>query len=73
MAQAILDSLKSHVEQHCNKSFSKFQALSYKTQVVAGLNYLFKVQVDDSIIHIKIHKPLPHTQKEPVLMEVTTE
>lgn len=65
--------MKPHVEQHCNKSFSTFHALSCKTQVVAGLNYLFKVQADDSIINVKIHKPLPHTQKEPVLMEVNAE
>ncbi len=36
---------------------------------VAGTNYLVKVKVDgNEYIQVKVHKPLPHTQKEPVLM-----
>lgn len=49
-----------------------FVGVNVKTQVVAGLNYLFEVQIgDEEVVHVKIHKPLPHTGQPPVLMTVT--
>jgi hypothetical protein len=47
-----------------------FEAVSFQTQVVAGLNYLFKVKCDDKVIHVKVCKPLPHTNKPPFVMAV---
>ena len=43
-----------------------------KTQVVAGINYLFKIEVDNGeYLHVKVYKPLPYTQQPPEVSEVT--
>mmetsp|Transcript_78260 Transcript_78260/g.153617 ORF Transcript_78260/g.153617 Transcript_78260/m.153617 type:complete len:99 (+) Transcript_78260:42-338(+) len=68
--QAILESVKGEVEAHLGKTFSVFQAISYTTQVVAGVNYIIKTKCDDIVAHIKIAKPLPHTNKPPFMMAV---
>ena len=44
--------------------------LSYSTQVVAGVNYLIKLQSSDKYIHIKVCKPLPHTNQQPFLLAI---
>jgi len=67
---AILDAVKDAVLQ--GKTPAVFEAVQFTTQVVAGTNYLFKVKVDDEVWHVKVHKPLPHTQKQPELMSFTT-
>ena len=47
--------------------------IAVKSQVVAGMNYWFKVQIDgDEYIHVKIYKSLPHTQMPPEITEVQT-
>lgn len=68
--QAILDAVKSEVEAHFSKELSVFQAISFTTQVVAGINYLIKVKCDEDIAHVKICKPLPHTNKPPFLLAI---
>lgn len=35
---------------------SSIDVLSYKTQVVAGLNYFVKVRIDGKIFHLRIYK-----------------
>ena len=52
--QSIIDSIKEAVESGIGKTFTKFKGLSYKSQVVAGTNYYFKVETDDDIIHLKV-------------------
>jgi hypothetical protein len=53
-----------------------FKAIHFKTQVVAGVNYKIKVQAaeegENVYLHVKVAKPLPHTQQPPFLMEVTS-
>jgi cystatin-A/B len=45
--------------------------VAVKKQVVAGINYWFKVQVGESnFIHVKIFKPLPYTNQPPEVNEV---
>jgi cystatin-A/B len=47
--------------------------MSVKAQVVAGMNYLVKIQVaPDEYIHVKIYKPLPHTHNPPSISEYHT-
>lgn len=70
--QTILDSVREEVEARLEKKFSVFQAISFTTQVVAGVNYIFKVRCDDHIAHVKVAKPLPHTNQPPFLMAVDT-
>eukprot|EP00928_Gymnodinium_smaydae_P012568 TRINITY_DN14558_c0_g2_i2.p1 TRINITY_DN14558_c0_g2~~TRINITY_DN14558_c0_g2_i2.p1 ORF type:complete len:224 (+),score=53.97 TRINITY_DN14558_c0_g2_i2:74-673(+) len=43
--------------QGMNAAFSEFEPLSYKTQVVAGMNYFVKVKVGPtSYVHLRIYK-----------------
>lgn len=71
--QEILQKVKAELEEKLQKSLTNLQALSYVTQVVAGVNYIMKVNCDDQIIHVKIHKPLPHTNMDPSVMAVAHE
>lgn len=67
-----MESLREEIESKVGKKITKFNAVSYKSQVVAGTNYSFKVEIDDDIIHVKISKPLPHTNLPPQLTTVET-
>lgn len=67
--QAILAGVKDAVESHLGKTFTSFVALEFTTQVVAGVNYLFKVQADDEFLIVKVCKPLPHTNQPPFMLE----
>jgi len=50
---------------------SHFTPVASKKQVVAGINYLVKVQVGDAdYVHVKIFKPLPHTGNPAEVKEV---
>jgi len=63
--QNMADGVKSAVEAKTNQSFAMFKVISFKSQVVAGTNYLMKIQVseaDEGCIHIKIFQPLPYTK-----------
>ena len=66
----MLVTVKNAVETELGKTFATFRGLSFTTQVVAGTNYLFKVDVGGEYIHVKVHKPLPHTGNPPHLMKV---
>jgi hypothetical protein len=68
--QVILHTVKSEIESHLGNPVKELRALKVTTQVVAGTNYLMKVKADDKIIHVKIHKPLPHRQENPHLMAI---
>uniref|UniRef100_A0A4W2F2T4 Cystatin domain-containing protein n=1 Tax=Bos indicus x Bos taurus TaxID=30522 RepID=A0A4W2F2T4_BOBOX len=41
--QAIADKVKSQLEEKENKKFPVFKAVKFRSQVVAGMNYLIKV------------------------------
>lgn len=69
--RAILLSVKSDVEQRLSQQFSVFEAVAFRTQVVAGTNYMFKVRIgEDSCIHVKVCKPLPHTNQPPFVLSL---
>ena len=56
----ILNEIKPKVEAQMNTTYTTFEALSYKTQVVAGINYTIEVNVGDSKkVFVKVFKPLP--------------
>ncbi|EPQ13397.1 Cystatin-A [Myotis brandtii] len=62
--QEIANEVKPQLEAQTNETYEEFEAIEYKTQVVAGINYYIKVRVGhDSYIHIKIFKPLPQQQQ----------
>lgn len=69
--RAILLSVKSDVERRLSQQLSVFEAIAYRTQVVAGMNYIFKVRTgEDSYIHVKVCKPLPHTNQPPFVLSL---
>lgn len=71
--QTILQQAKADLETKLGKSFSEVRALVFTTQVVAGVNYVMKVVADGVYYHVKIHKPLPHTNQAPFVMDVDSQ
>ena len=62
---------KARVEEHTGKTYTMFEVVAVKTQVVAGTNHKMKIQVaDEEYIHIIIFEPLAHTQEPPSLTNV---
>ncbi|XP_075413281.1 cystatin-A [Tenrec ecaudatus] len=58
--QEMVNEVKSQLEEQTNESYEEFEAVEYKTQVVAGVNYYVKIRVgDEKYIHIKMFKSLP--------------
>ncbi|XP_022370924.1 cystatin-A isoform X1 [Enhydra lutris kenyoni] len=52
--------VKPQLEEKANETYEEFEAVEYKTQVVAGINYYIKVRVGgNSYIHMKVFKGLP--------------
>jgi cystatin-A/B len=68
--QEILDSVRDSVEKELHHHFSSFEAVSYTTQVVAGINYIMVVNTGEEYLHVKIAKPLPYRNEPPFLMSV---
>ena len=66
--QTVLDSVKHEIEARLGRPVNKLSAVKVITQVVAGVNYLIKAVADDTIVHAKICKPLPHTGQSPFLL-----
>merc|ERR1712039_776071 len=66
---AMVDGLRDTALQQAQASgwngiFERWEAKDVKTQVVAGMNYFVKVAISDAeCVHLRIHKPLPHTGK----------
>ncbi|CAJ0956509.1 unnamed protein product [Ranitomeya imitator] len=65
--QAACNKVKAQFLKQSGTNATKFVALVYKSQVVAGKNYLVKVDTGDQFCHLKIFVPLPHTGEEPQL------
>uniref|UniRef100_A0A8D1DVJ5 Cystatin domain-containing protein n=1 Tax=Sus scrofa TaxID=9823 RepID=A0A8D1DVJ5_PIG len=56
--------VKPQLEEKTKKTYEKFEAIIYRTQVVAGINYYIKVHVGgNSYVHIKVFKSLPYQNK----------
>ena len=68
----VLAQVKAEVEAKENSSFQVFEAVTFTSQVVAGTNFLIKVKYDGGYMHVKVHRPLPHTNQGPSLMEHET-
>ena len=62
----VANEVKPKVEAALNATFTTWEAVSYKAQVVAGTNFLIKVKVD---VHIKVFRPLPCNGTELELLE----
>ncbi|XP_032755163.1 cystatin-A-like [Rattus rattus] len=57
--QEIANEVKAQLEEKTNKKCEKYEAVEYKTQVVAGINYFIKMDMGhDCFTHIKVFKGL---------------
>ncbi|XP_047424810.1 cystatin-A5-like [Mugil cephalus] len=80
--QRICDEVKGQVEEQTKKKYGIFRALHYRSQVVAGTNYLIKVNSGPSShLHVIVFEALPchggqksvsgleegHTKEDPLL------
>ena len=54
--QELVDGLKEAIHGHVGKAYPKLQAVSYKSQCVAGTNYFIKVDAGDEHIHLRVFK-----------------
>uniref|UniRef100_A0A8C9LF43 Cystatin domain-containing protein n=1 Tax=Pavo cristatus TaxID=9049 RepID=A0A8C9LF43_PAVCR len=68
-----LNIVKPQLERRENKTYNTFTAIIYRTQVVAGTNYLIKVQnSDDGYVHLRVFQALPHENQGPSLTDYQT-
>ncbi|XP_055013555.1 uncharacterized protein LOC129410137 [Boleophthalmus pectinirostris] len=69
--QAICDSVKRDVEEKRGEKYETFEAISYRTQTVAGYNYFVKVHIgQNKHLELVVFVGLPHTNSGPVLQSV---
>ena len=68
--QTLAKGMKDQVEKQLGQTFDRFDAVVFSTQVVAGTNYLIKVQVgEEKFVHIKVHVPLAFKNAPNELLE----
>ncbi|XP_026716930.1 cystatin-A-like [Athene cunicularia] len=71
--QHIVNQVKPQFESRVNGTCDIFQAIVYRTQVVAGINYFIKVQVSNTdYVHLRVFQSLPHENQGPSLVSFET-
>lgn len=69
--ESILKNLKSNIEERVNKELLILEGDSYKTQVVAGINYFIKAKIGkDEFIFVKVFRDLPCNNEMDKLISV---
>ncbi|XP_053156794.1 cystatin-B-like [Hemicordylus capensis] len=72
--QKLVDQVKPQIEEKENKSYPVFNAIEFKTQVVAGINYFIKVDVGEAVyMHLNVFQSLPQQHEGPSLSGYQTE
>ncbi|KAK0064893.1 cystatin-A [Biomphalaria pfeifferi] len=62
----LINQVRHDLESKVGTTFTIYEAVSFKIQVVAGLNFFIKIQIEvDLYIHVRIFRPLPHTETGP--------
>ncbi|XP_046438913.1 cystatin-B-like [Daphnia pulex] len=57
--QTLVEQVKDQITGKMNGTFEVFEAITFKSQVVAGRNYFVKIHVgNDKCIHARIYKNL---------------
>ena len=65
----LVNNIKNQFEQLSGKKVNIFIPISYRTQVVNGINYYIKALVNDKkYVHLKIYEALPHEKIQPKLI-----
>ncbi|KAK6169441.1 hypothetical protein SNE40_020498 [Patella caerulea] len=58
--QKLCDLIRDDLEKRVGRKFTKYRAVEYKSQVVAGMNYIVKIHVGNGeSIHVQFFNPLP--------------
>ncbi|XP_042644798.1 cystatin-A [Tyto alba] len=71
--QYMVNQVKPQFESRENRTYDIFQAIVYRTQVVAGINYFIKVQTSDAdYVHLRVFQSLPHENQGPSLVSFQT-
>ncbi|KFP16245.1 Leukocyte cysteine proteinase inhibitor 1, partial [Egretta garzetta] len=71
--QHIVDEVKQDFQERTNMTFSMFKAISYRSQVVSGTNYIIKVQASETeYFHLKVFQSLPQEDQGPKLVSFQT-
>ncbi|XP_074013795.1 cystatin-A-like [Numenius arquata] len=71
--QQIANEVKPQLESRENRTYGIFNAIVYRSQVVAGINYFIKVQVcDTDYVHLRVFQALPHENQGPSLVSFQT-
>ncbi|KAM6384681.1 cystatin-A-like [Alca torda] len=66
--QRMANEVKPQLEMKANRKYDIFNAIIYRTQVVAGVNYFIKVQVSDAeYVHLRVFQSLPYENQGPRL------
>ena len=68
--QQLADSIRLDVETQLGTTFSKYNVVSYRTQVVAGTNYSITIEVDSGLIHVNAYKALPFAGESVSLVSI---
>ena len=67
----LVKEIQPKIEERTNEKYTVFEAISFKSQVVKGVNYVIKILVgDEKYIHIRIYVPLGNEEKK--ILEVLT-
>ncbi|CAF0926535.1 unnamed protein product [Brachionus calyciflorus] len=69
LVKQVKSQLATHAPGHENQDL---EPISFRSQIVNGVNYFIKCKSGDQHVHLKVHKPLPHTQEGPTLTGVQT-
>ncbi|XP_049421888.1 cystatin-B-like [Epinephelus fuscoguttatus] len=68
--QRICGQVKGQVEAFTGENYVVFTAIKYRNQIVAGENFLIKVDVGEDYNHLSIYRKLPCEGGEVVLCGV---
>ncbi|XP_029002845.1 cystatin-A-like [Betta splendens] len=69
--QNYCNEVKKQVEAKTNQKYVEFKAVTYRSQIVAGMNYIIEIQVNEChYIHVKLHQELPCNGGKIVLINV---
>mmetsp|Transcript_22915 Transcript_22915/g.32801 ORF Transcript_22915/g.32801 Transcript_22915/m.32801 type:complete len:98 (-) Transcript_22915:139-432(-) len=64
--------LKADAEAKTGRSFERFDATHYRSQVVAGTMWHFKVSISiTESVHMKVIEPLPYTKEPMKIIAIT--
>ncbi|XP_078018798.1 cystatin-B-like [Epinephelus lanceolatus] len=68
--QKICDQVKGPVEAIADRKYTVYRAVKYRSQLVAGENFLIKVDVGEDYDHLSVYRKLPCDGGEVVLRGV---